>query len=263
MIDPDGMQITKENRSNTISIQQVPEFDFLLYNLEDDKEYNHFVVDVERDVRKSIEYRKFINYIRDNMNMNQCSFLKGVTNQETYDIKIELHHYPFTLRDIVEIVIRKRTYYNESLSIYMVSKEVMELHYKLMVGLIPLSKTVHKLVHNGKLFIPVDRVLGRYQLFVDYYKPFCEPEQLEVLNRIEEYTTKQSDLMDTTILEQNHITYDIKEKDYQLPETKQISQTMIQQMQAIKDNNYLLPQAPDKNTVEDAIYFDESLKEKY
>ena len=79
-----------------------------------------------------------------------------------FDIKIEIHHYPFSLRDIVEIVIRKREYYKESLSVQMTAKEVMMLHYKLIIGLIPLSQTVHELAHSSRLFVPSDKVLGRY-----------------------------------------------------------------------------------------------------
>ena len=98
MIDPDGIQIQKTNLPSVLNIKQVPEFDMQCYNLDDEKDYEKFVKDIESDVRRSFEYRKFINFIRDNMNMNECSFLKGVTNKETYDIKIEIHHYPFTLR---------------------------------------------------------------------------------------------------------------------------------------------------------------------
>ena len=94
------------------------------------------------------------------MDMNQCSFLQ-VSNNDAYKIKIEIHHYPFTLYDIVCIVYKKRVANYESLDVEMIAKEVTMLHYKLLVGLIPLSVTVHQLVHEGKLFIPVQNVLGR------------------------------------------------------------------------------------------------------
>ena len=124
----------------------------------------------------------------------------------------------------------------------------MILHYKLMVGLISLSETVHKIAHNGRLFIPVDRVLGRYQVFLTYYEHFCNPEQLETLKRIEKYTQEQSDLLDTTILEQNYVNYNINDQRFVLPEAKIITSDMINQIEAIKNNNYLLPVAPDYNT---------------
>lgn len=242
MIDPDNIIIQKTNLSNQINIKEIPVFDFEVYNLDDDKDYEKYVKDIEKEVRRSYEYRGFVRYLHDNMDMNKCSFIKGVSNSESYDIKIELHHYPFTLRDIVEIVIRKRTYYRDSLQLQMVSKEVMELHYKLLIGIIPLSETVHKLVHKGRLFIPVDRVLGRYNVFIDYYKPFCTPEQLECIERIEKYTYENnSELLDTTIIDQNYVSYNITPPQYQLPEFNNISNNMIKQIESIKNNNYLLP----------------------
>lgn len=241
MMDPDGLSIQKSNLPNLIKIKEVPIFEFEVYNLADDKEYNNYIKDIEKETRKSFEYREFIKYIRDNMDMNKCSFLKGVDNEETFDIKIEIHHYPFTLRDIVEIVYRKRQFYNESLNVQMVAKEVMELHYKLLIGLIPLSETVHQLAHSGRLFIPINKVMGRYQLFIDYYKPFCEPEQLETIERIEKYTEENSDILDTTIIDQNNVSYETLDKRFILPETKKINDAMISQLSAIKNNNYLLP----------------------
>ena len=248
MIDPDNLLITKHNLSSSTEITHLPTIDYnveSVYDLNDEKDYDHYIKDCERIIRRSFEYKQFINYLRDNMNMNKCAFLSHVSNTENYGVKIEIHHYPFTLRDIVEIVYRKRCHYEESLSVFMVAKEVMELHYKLMVGLIPLSETIHELAHNGKIFIPVDRVLGRYNLFVDYYSPFISAEMLDTLRRIENYTySNDANIGDTTIINTNHITYDIKDKQYLLPNTKCITDDMFTQIKAIKDNNYLLPIAP-------------------
>lgn len=242
MIDPDGIIIEKLDSNNIIDINNVAPFETEVYCLDDEKEYKYFVSDVEKAIRKSFEYREMIKYLRDNMQMNKCAFLEGVTNEETFDIKIEIHHYPFTLHDLVEIVLRKRIYYNESLTVNMVAKEVMKLHYQLLVGLIPLSQTVHELAHNGKIFIPSDKVFGNYNKFVTMYEPFCEPEQLDALKRIEKYTEEnRSPLLDTTILNQNYVTYNVKDERYQLPDTSQISNNMIEQMELIKKNNFILP----------------------
>ena len=54
-----------------------------------------------------------IQYLRNNYAMDECSFIK-VSNKDTFNIKIEIHHYPFTLYDIVLIVYRKRCYYGSS-----------------------------------------------------------------------------------------------------------------------------------------------------
>lgn len=245
MLDPESIQIQKGNLSNRILIKDIPECDFQVYNLEDDKEYDKYIKTIEKEVRKSIEYRRFIKYLRDYMGMNKCAFLKGVSNTETFDIKIEIHHYPFTLRDICEIVYRKRSYFNDSLEVQMVAKEVMICHYRLIVGLISLSETVHQLAHSGRLFIPVDRVLGRYNIFIEYYKDFCTPEQLDTLDRIEKYTIENASILDTTIIDQNRVSFEVKDNRFALPEFNQINTNMIEQMKAIKDNNYLLPTADD------------------
>lgn len=271
MIDPDGLQISTVNSVNTISVKskEIEPCDIETYCLEDEKEYEHFVKDVESQVRRSFEYREFIKYLRENMGMNKCSFLKDVSNDETYAIKIEIHHYPFTLRDITEIVIRKRIYYKEYISIQMVAKEVMELHYKLMVGLIPLSETVHQLAHSSRLFIPIDKVLGRYDLFVDYYKPFCNPEQLETLERIEKYSEeKQSRILNTTILDQNNLNYELEDTSFMLPSVENLNTNLLTQIDNIKQNNYILPSIEEIKAIEDKstytaknpIIFDNNLK---
>lgn len=261
MIDPDNIQIELSNLPNIIRINNVPKFETEIYNLEDDKDYKSYITDIEHEVRKSFEYKNFIRYLREKMSMDKCAFLKGVSNSETFDIKIEIHHYPFTLRDVCEIVFRKRSYYNEPLIMRMTAKEVMILHYRLMIGLISLSETVHELYHSGRLFIPVDTVIGRYKLFIDYYKPFCEPEQLETIERIEKYTEeKTNDILNTTILEQNKVLYDIKDNNYALPQFNEITNNMINQIEAIKNNNYLLPTINDSNYIKDEkeipIYFE-------
>jgi len=242
MIDPDGIIVEKRNDNNLLTFNNIPEFEFLIYDFEEEKELNKFFKAVERAVRGSFEYRAMIRYLKDNMNMNQCSFIQ-VSNQDSYNVKIELHHYPFTLYDIVEIVFKKRTFYGERLDLYMVAKEVTMLHYKLLIGLIPLSTTVHQLVHDGKLFIPVQNVLGRYQMFIDFYKQFCTEEQLEVINRIEKYSIEQtSDLLNSSnILDQNHIAIEAKVDEYKLPDFNNLQDVMDTRISDIKKNNYKLP----------------------
>lgn len=243
MIDPDDIMVTEEKLPSQIKLINIPEFEYQIYDTSDEKEYEHYIKDVESQVRRSFEYRQFIKYLRETMGLNKCAFLQNVSNEETFDIKIELHHYPFSLRDIADIVYRKRAYYKESLEIQMVAKEVMECHYKLIIGLISLSETVHELAHSHRLFIPVDKVVGRYKLFVELYKPFIEPEMLETLERIEKYTLEHSEIENTNVIEQNNITYNIKDNRFALPDMNPITDQMFNRLETIKQNNYLLPVA--------------------
>lgn len=242
MIDPDGIRVQQHNSNTVLNFGEIPPFDYTIYDLEDEKELKKYFSDIERDIRGSFEYRGMIKYMKDNMNMDQCAFIQ-VSSKDNYNIRIEIHHYPFTLYDIVTIVYKKRCYYHQSLNLQLLAKECTMLHYKLLVGLIPLSKTAHQLVHAGKLFIPVDNVIGRYKLFVEFYKPFCDEEQLDSLNRIEKYSMEETTelLSSSTVLEQNEITIENKSTQYQLPNMNNISTAMSNRISTIKNNGYILP----------------------
>ena len=249
MVDPDGIMVQQRNQMTTLKFGEIPEFDFMIYDLEDDKEREKYFKSVEKEIRGSYEYRAMIKYLKDNMNMDQCSFIQ-VSSRDSNHIKIEIHHYPFSLYDIVKIVYRKRCFYGESLTVQMLAKECTMLHYQLLVGLIPLSTTAHQLFHAGKLFIPVNHVLGRYQLFVDFYKEFCkeDPELLDALDRIEKYSIEQmTDLYRTAeVFDQNEIRIENTQKQYQLPDFNDMNTVMNNRITEIKNNGYRLPTLQDK-----------------
>ena len=106
-------------------------------------------------------------------------------------------------------------------------------------------------------------------LFVDYYKPFIDPKLLEILDRIEKYSEeKQSRILNTNILEQNNVSYEITDTRYQLPDVSNINTAMLEQVNNIRNNNYILPtieqkenSIPQKETIS-PIYFDYTLIEK-
>lgn len=270
MIDPVNLQrienlvpATVDNEARAvINLPIIPEYDEEDYDIYDDKDFKKYISDVEKEVRTSFEYREMIKYMRTYMGMGESASYENINNSESFNVKIEIHHHPFTLYDICTIVINKRLFYKESMDLQMTAKEVMQLHYKLMVGLIPLSQTEHELVHKLYLFIPVDRVIGRYNLFVDYYKPFMTPEQLDVLERIEEYSMIYDNMVNEELLEQKEI-YINSPVSYKLPKTEDIINSMSNRITAIKNNGYTLPilnENKHKNEKVEAISFDENWK---
>ena len=170
-------------------LSNIPEFDIPDYDLEDPKELLRYLEDIKRICHNSRSYKKYTRFLRESISMDECSFFKNINNRDTFKIAIHIHHEPFTLPDIISIVFNKRAANGESLSVFMVAKEVMYLHYSLLVGLIPLSETVHELVHNQYLFIPTTKVFGHYDEFVKQYNDFL-PEGLEAtLKEIENSET--------------------------------------------------------------------------
>ena len=212
MISENSMMTIQPNDVDIVKIpKDIPVMDIEDYDLFDDKEREKYINDLERHVRSSYEYRNMVQYLREYMNMNSCAFIPNVTNEVNRKIKIELHHSPFTLRDICVTILNKRMKNNEMLTIESVAYEVMFVHYSLMVGLIPLSETAHQLVHSQYIFIPTDKVYGYYKNFVKTYNDYIDPELLDKLDELERLTiagTYNDSYKE--VLEKKYITIDME-----------------------------------------------------
>lgn len=228
-----------------VEIDNIPEYDIEDYDLMDTKDFNKYISNIERIVRGSFEYRQLIAFLRENMNMNKCSFYENVNNIDTFKIKIHIHHHPFTLYDICIMVYNKRTFYRESLDDEMVAKEVMFLHYNLMVGLIPLAETVHELVHNNYLFIPLDKVMGNYQQFINMYEDFMTPEQIDVLDRNMEFTKTFIEGSQNNILAKNYVYLDLTGA-YEMPTIAEVINMMDEKIKQIQGKSIELVREEDK-----------------
>ena len=205
-----------------------------VYDLMDEKDIKKYFSDIEKRVRQSFEYKRYISYLKENFDMTKCSIYENVSNAENYNIKIHIHHEPITLYDIVVTIYNKRKFFHEDLSIFMVAKEVMYVHYCLMVGLIPLAETVHELVHNQYLFIPTTKVFGYYKEFVKQYNDFL-PEGLEAtLKEIEKASEEYEDQL--KVLEKHYIYLDASEVQSN-PDLNKMEQNLRQRIHDIKNGN--------------------------
>lgn len=182
--------IPVKQKIDVIKINSFINYDIENWDLDDEKDFKKYMKEVERIIRTSYEYRSFVNYLKTYMNMDRCVFLRNIsclTDQfdRSSKIRIEVHHEPLTLYDICIAVVNKRLAMGEDMDEFMVAKEVLYLHYKGYVGLIPLCETVHELVHNQYIFIPSTVVYGNYKEFVNLYRQFIEPDTLNILEKIE------------------------------------------------------------------------------
>lgn len=223
-----------------IHMNDIPEYNLYDYDLNDDKSFKKYIESIKKSVRGSFEYHQLIGYLREYMDMNQCAFYMNVNNIDTTKIHIEIHHEPLSLHDICLIVYNKRVAYNEPLDEEYVAKEVMYLHYNLMVGLIPLAETVHQLVHAQYLFVPTTAVLGKYREFVERYKPYMLPEQIEVLDKIEAATEVYNSEDAKTILSTNYIYVDMT-GSYEMPRTEDIVAMLKDRIHEMIDKQTMPP----------------------
>ena len=221
-----------------IKIDKPPVYDIEDYDLFDDKDFAKYIKRIKDLVRHSFEYKQLVNFLRDNMQMNKCSMYENVSNENNYKIKIHVHHEPFTLEDIVLIVYRKRCYYREDITPEMVAKEILYLHYKFLVGLIPLAETVHELVHNNYLFVPCNKVLGNFDKFAEIYDEFLDVEQKETLATIKEFTEAYN-FTKPEILNKKYIYIDTSSEDTidSLPTYQEIIDAMSKRIDYLKEAN--------------------------
>lgn len=153
-------------------------------SFETEKDKRKFIEQVKREIRASKEYKDYIRFLKDNMDMDKCAFFSNIKHNKDNKISIEIHHEPFTLDDIVRTVITKQMEEGKPLNDLDVADEVMELHYNDMVGLVPLSKTIHDVIHSdtNKLFVPLNLCYGNFKKFVEDYQDYMEDD---ILTRLE------------------------------------------------------------------------------
>ena len=147
-------------------------------------------------VRNSLEYKEYIQFLKDELDMNYCSFFNNINWDYA---EIDMHHVMLTLYDIIYIVTMKKLNEESNITIYDIMEEVMKLHYECKVLLIPISKTIHELVHSGDIFIPIQYAFGNFNEFYNEYKNYFTTEQKEL---IKEYISLSNDII----------------KDYKTPE---------------------------------------------
>lgn len=244
-IEPSNIKTVQNNGEamKVVQMDVLPEYDKEDYNLSDDKDREKYFKDIEKIVRGSFEYREYVGYLRDYMDMNKCSFFENVNNLESFNIKIHLHHSPITLYEIVVIVFNKRLFHKESVDSEMVAKEVMYVHYCLLIGLIPLCETVHELVHNEYLFIPNSSVLGNYKDFIEMYKQWIPPEIIAKLDRIETHTQIYDEQENMNVLKTSYVYLDFSGA-YKLPKLEDVLEVVKNRMNQLRDNNFSTTPTP-------------------
>ena len=155
-------------------------------NIETGKDRQKFIEQIKKIIRGSKEYRDYIQFLKDHMDLNKCAFFQNINGEKTSrgKVSIELHHEPFTLQDYVDVVIEKYLDNGTELNSLLIADEVIELHYENKVGLVPLSKTMHEVIHNSnKILIPLNMVYGEYSKFLDEYDSYIPEELYDKLQR--------------------------------------------------------------------------------
>ena len=168
-----------KEKSQTIEVDvHVEEYYDNLDMFEDPKDFRKFLIRMKYLIRNSYEYKKFVRFMKYSKGMDYCGIHPNVKARNGY--RIELHHTPFVLEDIVYVVINKRIKTNEDVKMSSIAEEVMKLHFAGLVGVYPLCETCHTYAHGeaNDLFIPLDSIWGNPKAFYEIYQEFF-PDQLK------------------------------------------------------------------------------------
>ena len=180
-----------------ITIDELPERE--TYTFRTPKERVKFIKQVEATCRKSMEYKEYMRFLKRNTDLRRCTILKGLNTEGGKKYTIEIHHEPFTLFDIVETVLNKREMEGQKIDPLDIADEVMALHYDGKVGLIHLSTTMHQLVHDDKIFIPLQYIYQSYNEFYTEYKPYFNPLVIEKIEMKVEMSLKTDNFISDSI----------------------------------------------------------------
>lgn len=192
--------------ANEIDVRRVTEVPTVEQNvvIMSDKDKLNVINQIERAVRSSSEYRQYVAFLKKEIDMTQCAFFHNVNNKDGKKVSIEIHHEPFTLFDITKIVLESWQTQMKKVNILKIAEEVMQLHYQNKVGLIPLSLTVHELVHSGKILIPLQNVYGDFVSFLEEYDHYITEDLRDTLEK--KFTmSKDVAAQDTSILEKRFV----------------------------------------------------------
>lgn len=138
--------------------------------------YDPYVKACEQSIRRSDDYKIYINWIKETLGINFCQVAHKIKSSKT--VTVEMHHGPiFNLYDCVECAISYRLAKKMPISTFKIADQVLQDHFDLIIQTVMLAKTNHEAVHNRDIFLNVHQIIGNLEGFVDKYGLYFEENQ--------------------------------------------------------------------------------------
>lgn len=168
---------------------------------------------IEREIRNSYEYRAYISYLKNELDLTRCALLPNIDINDC-KVSLEFHHYPMNLFEIAQIVgtqMIMNSNKGEKVSCFDISQKVVEEHYRNNIGLIPLTKTLHDMAHNQAIIIPLSKVHGNYKNFMTKYSDYISEDIKDRIKQAElNSESDDSKMFNKSKLEKNISLYNIE-----------------------------------------------------
>jgi hypothetical protein len=178
-------------RETVLNFEEIPDpsHDFT-YDFVDEK----LIAYVTRLARSSFEMGELFYIMKNFANLDKCLFYDTYTVDRFSSKNVELHHFPLKIHSVSETIANKHLAEKEHWSPFEAAEEVVECHFRFWIGLVPLSPTVHELVHSDVVSLHLEHVPKRFQWrrFVDEYGKWMSEDVKAKLLDIEEYSRTHS-----------------------------------------------------------------------
>jgi hypothetical protein len=146
-----------------------------------------FVKAVEKLVRKSKYYARYISYIKQDIGINQCQVLSNIhggDDETTKNTVIEMHHGPIlTLFDYGIILVEYMLSKNKKITTFKIADMLIDEHFANRVQIVMLSESIHREVHDGNIFLSTKQAFGDLNAFLEMYSSGITDEQKIKINR--------------------------------------------------------------------------------
>jgi hypothetical protein len=202
------VNIQSVQNSENISLKNMDgyfEEKFYFSDIYDDKKMKALLSSIKKQVRGSEEYANYIGFLKNDLGLDHCAVLGNI---EKDDATLEFHHYPFTIHDIIYLNVSRNILLNKKFNSFSVAQDVLKDHYNNIIGVVPLSLTVHQLAHAGQVFISLNSVYGDLNAFMDKYSFAMTDEMIDKFNMLVDYTEKNIPYSENDVLKK---IYDIEE----------------------------------------------------
>ena len=147
----------------------------------DSKFFIKFVKAVEKMVRGNDDYKLWLSSIREEPKLSQDAFLYNVGSNVA---EIQVHHFPFNLFNIVRNVTDQYLYEGKKVSTFIIADKVIQLHFQGLIGLVPLSVTMHEIAHLGKLTFVRTQIFGEWEEYYEAYKEYMDEYEHTVIQKL-------------------------------------------------------------------------------
>ena len=152
-----------------------------------------FIKAAVRVVRQSKEYKLYLGHLRQDHKLDYCSFQPNIVLDE--DVEMEFHHCPLTLYDVCQVIFDHIIEKGGKCTSLSLADAAINEHFEERIGLVPLTKTNHHLVHSGMLKIHPSQVYGKWLEFVRIYSLGVSDGLMEKI--IEHLRTTEEDTSDS------------------------------------------------------------------